>query len=232
MVTELEKKMAEAILKKYGGDRSTALATVMDLKDIIDKCLGSNDWDEGYNPGVNVPTVPDCHDHSLPGDDGKTGCYSQVCKMRYFGNGRGIKSDWNIHDGGRVIVCRAIKKKEHTHRFTRPSKMVGSQNGDIELFSYFPWTFFVEICNGVRLDVFEGVIHPDGSGTIGLRKSSGKDLLSGDLFLDQKTGHPRYFSIQCNPRRSKIAEDLICTGLHYDPRESSCVQVSFIKANI
>ncbi len=123
--------------------------------------------------------------------------------------------------------------KKHPEKLGSPpnSKMIGSQNGDIELISYFPWTFFAEICNGVRLDIFEGVIHPDGSGTIGLRKSSGKDLLSGDFFFDQKTGYPRYFSLHGGPRRSKLAEDLICTGLHYDPRKSSCVQVSFVKAN-
>ena len=215
MVTELEKKMANAILKNHGGDRMTALATVMNLKDIIDKCMGSNDWDEGCNPGVKVP------------DDG----YVRVDKIRTFGNPKMIKSDWNIHDGGRIIVGNEPKKPPEKLGSPPNSKMIGSQNGDIELISYFPWTFFAEICNGVRLDIFEGVIHPDGSGTIGLRKSSGKDLLSGDFFFDQKTGYPRYFSIHSGPRRSKLAEDLICTGLHYDPRKSSCVQVSFIKAN-
>jgi len=215
LVTELEKKMAEAILKNHGGDRLTALATVMALKDIIDKCMGSNDWDEGCNPGVKVP------------NDG----YTRVDKICTFGNPKMIKSNWNIYDGGRIIVGNETKK--HPEKLGSPpnSKMIGSQNGDIELISYFPWAFFAEICNGVRLDIFEGVIHPDGSGTIGLRKSSGKDLLSGDFFFDQKTGYPRYFSLHGGPRRSKLAEDLICTGLHYDPRKSSCVQVSFVKAN-
>ena len=238
MLTELEKKMAEAILKNHGGDRLTALATVMNLKDIIDECLGSNDWDEGYNPGVKVPTAPDCHDHSLHGEDGRTLChgglvpdgYTRVDKICRFGNPKIIKSNWNIHDGGCIIVGNEPKKPPEKLGLPPNSKMIGSQNGDIELISYFPWTFFAEICNGVRLDIFEGVIHPDGSGTIGLRKSSGKDLLSGDFFFDQKTGYPRYFSIHSGPRISKLAEDLICTGLHYDPRKSSCVQVSFIKA--
>jgi len=237
MVTELEKRMAEAIHKKYGGDRLTALATVMDLKDIIDKCLGSNDWDEGYNPGVKVPTAPDSYDHSLPGDDG----YTRVDKICYWAPPHGVrivnpcacKSNWNIHDRGRVIVGAEPKKPPEKLGWYPNSKMIASQNGDIELFSHFPWTFFVEICNGVRLDVFEGVIHPDGSGTIGLRRSAGKEVLHGDLFVDQMTSIPRHFSIQASvPRRSRIAEDLISTGLHYDPRESSCVQVSFIKANI
>ena len=225
MVTELEKKMAESILKKYGGDRLTALSTVMDQKNIIDKHIGTSDWDEGYNPSscVPAPEIPDVHEPSVG--------FSPISGIRWHHDNKGIKSNWNIHDGGRIIVGNETKK--HPEKLGSPpnSKMIGSQNGDIELISYFPWTFFAEICNGVRLDIFEGVIHPDGSGTIGLRKSSGKDLLSGDFFFDQKTGYPRYFSLHGGPRRSKLAEDLICTGLHYDPRKSSCVQVSFVKAN-
>ena len=243
MVTELEKRMAEAILKNHGGDRLTALATVMDLKDIIDKCMGSNDWDEGYLPDIDgdceclphvhhftrpggrvpAPEIPDVHEPSVG--------FSPISGIRWHHDNKGIKSNWNIHDGGRIIVGNEPKKPPEKLGSPPNSKMIGSQNGDIELISYFPWTFFAEICNGVRLDIFEGVIHPDGSGTIGLRKSSGKDLLSGDFFFDQKTGYPRYFSIHSGPRISKLAEDLICTGLHYDPRKSSCVQVSFIKAN-
>lgn len=223
MVTELEKKMAEAILKHHGGDRLTALATVMALKDIIDKCMGSNDWDEGYLPDMPAPEIPDVHEPSVG--------FSPISGIRWHHDNKGIKSNWNIHDGGRIIVSNKTKKPPEKLGSPPNSKMIGSQNGDIELISYFPWTFFAEICNGVRLDIFEGVIHPDGSGTIGLRKSSGKDLLSGDFFFDQKTGYPRYFSLHGGPRRSKLAEDLICTGLHYDPRKSSCVQVSFVKAN-
>lgn len=223
MVTELEKKMAEAILKKHGGDRLTALATVMDLKDIIDKCMGSNDWDEGYLLDMPAPEIPDVHEPSVG--------FSPISGIRWHHDNKGIKSNWDIHDGGLIIVGNESKNPPEKLSSTPNSKMIGSQNGDIELISYFPWTFFAEICNGVRLDIFEGVIHSDGSGTIGLRKSSGKDLLSGDFFFDQKTGYPRYFSIHSGPRRSKLAEDLICTGLHYDPRTSSYVQASFVIAN-
>lgn len=234
MVTELEKKMAEAILKNHGGDRLTALATVMDLKDIIDKCMGSNDWDEGYLPDIGGDCECQPHVHhftSMSGVKVPNDGYVRVDKICRFGIPKVIESNWNIHDGGRIIVSNKTKKPPEKLVSPPNSKMIGSQNGDIELISYFPWTFFAEICNGVRLDIFEGVIHPDGSGTIGLRKSSGKDLLSGDFFFDQKTGYPRYFSIHSGPRRSKLAEDLICTGLHYDPRTSSYVQASFVKAN-
>ena len=88
MVTELEKKMAEAILKKHGGDRLTALATVMDLKDIIDKCMGSNDWDEGYLPDIDGDCECPPHVHHFTGmsevkvpNDG----YVRVDKICRFG---------------------------------------------------------------------------------------------------------------------------------------------------
>ena len=223
MITELEKRMAETIHRQYGGDRMTALATVMDLKDIIDKCLGSDDLDEVYNPGVKVPTAPDCHDHSLHGEDGRTLChgglvpdgYTRVDKICRFGIPKIIKSNWNIHDGGRIIVGNETKKPPEKLSSTPNSKMIGSQNGDIELISYFPWTFFVELCNRTRLDIARGVIRSDGTGYVRLRRGQTNPVR--ELF-DQHSYRPRWFSIcTCASPGNPMLGNLVCTEVYCKP---------------
>lgn len=199
MITELEKRMAETIHRQYGGDRMTALATVMDLKDIIDKCLGSDDLDEGYNPGVKVP------------NDG----YTRVDKICRFGIPKIIKSNWNIHDGGRIIVGNEPKKPPEKLGSPPNSKMIGSQNGDIELISYFPWTFFVELCNGTRLDIARGVIRSDGTGYVRLRRGQTNPVR--ELF-DQHSYRPRWFSIcTCASPGNPILGNLVCTEVYCKP---------------
>ena len=218
MVTELEKKMAEAILKKHGGDRLTALATVMDLKDIIDKCMGSNDWDEGYLPDIDGDCECPPHVHHFTGmsevkvpNDG----YVRVDKICRFGIPKIIKSNWNIHDGGRIIVGNETKKPPEKLSSTPNSKMIGSQNGDIELISYFPWTFFVELCNRTRLDIARGVIRSDGTGYVRLRRGQTNPVR--ELF-DQHSYRPRWFSIcTCASPGNPMLGNLVCTEVYCKP---------------
>jgi len=218
MVTELEKRMAEAIHKKYGGDRLTALATVMDLKDIIDKCLGSNDWDEGYLPDIDGDCECPPHVHHFTGmsevkvpNDG----YVRVDKICRFGIPKVIESNWDIHDGGLIIVGNESKKPPEKLSSTPNSKMIGSQNGDIELISYFPWTFFVELCNRTRLDIARGVIRSDGTGYVRLRRGQTNPVR--ELF-DQHSYRPRWFSIcTCASPGNPMLGNLVCTEVYCKP---------------
>ena len=218
MVTELEKKMAEAILKKHGGDRLTALATVMDLKDIIDKCMGSNDWDEGYLPDIDGDCECPPHVHHFTGmsevkvpNDG----YVRVDKICRFGIPKVIESNWDIHDGGLIIVGNESKKPPEKLSSTPNSKMIGSQNGDIELISYFPWTFFVELCNRTRLDIARGVIRSDGTGYVRLRRGQTNPVR--ELF-DQHSYRPRWFSIcTCASPGNPMLGNLVCTEVYCKP---------------
>lgn len=209
MVTELEKKMAEAILKKHGGDRLTALSTVMDQKNIIDKHIGTSDWDEGYNPSscVPVPVIPDVHEPSVG--------FSPISGIRWHHDNKVIESNWDIHDGGLIIVGNESKKPPEKLSSTPNSKMIGSQNGDIELISYFPWTFFVELCNRTRLDIARGVIRSDGTGYVRLRRGQTNPVR--ELF-DQHSYRPRWFSIcTCASPGNPILGNLVCTEVYCKP---------------